>query len=109
MRESMTFPRTRQGLRDLDGIDGSILPISGGAAPSPVNVGSSERLASSIGGGMLALYGLSRGTLAGLALAIAGGCLINRGMTGQCQLYRAMGVNTAGASETSDEFIYRTK
>lgn len=59
------------------------------------NVGEYERYASAIGGGALALYGLSRGSLGGLALALLGGGLLYRGATGHCQMYDALGVNTA--------------
>jgi uncharacterized membrane protein len=60
-----------------------------------LNVGDTERLASALGGGALAAYGLSRGTLGGLALAVLGGSLVQRGVTGHCSLYGALGVNTA--------------
>ena len=45
-----------------------------------VNVGDLERMVSAVGGGALALYGLSRGTLGGLCLAGIGGCLAYRGL-----------------------------
>ncbi|MCA1814906.1 MAG: SRPBCC family protein [Acidobacteria bacterium] len=61
-----------------------------------VNVGEVERWASAIGGGALALYGLTRGNFAGVALAIVGAGLLHRGTTGHCYAYDAMGVNTAG-------------
>jgi uncharacterized membrane protein len=60
-----------------------------------VNVGDTERWASFVGGTTLALYGLSRGTLGGLALAAVGGCLVYRGATGHCDVYKALGVSTA--------------
>jgi uncharacterized membrane protein len=112
MRESMTFSRTRQGLRDLDAVKGPLIPMSGGPAPrlqSDVNVGSTERLCSSLAGGALVLFGLSRMSLTGLALAGLGGSLLYRGTTGQCQLYKALGVNTAeGANQSSNaELVYR--
>lgn len=59
------------------------------------NVGQAERLASMLGGGALALYGLTRGTLGGLTAALVGGSLVYRGATGRCSAYAAMGVNTA--------------
>jgi uncharacterized membrane protein len=61
-----------------------------------VNVGQAERWASAIGGGAVALYGLTRGSLPGVALAaLVGGPLIYRGVTRQCSVYRALGVSTA--------------
>jgi len=65
-----------------------------------INVGYNERLAGAIGGPLLALYGLTRGTAGGGVLAIAGGYLFYRSLTGHCPAYRALGVTTArGASD----------
>ncbi|HMF56497.1 MAG TPA: SRPBCC family protein [Pyrinomonadaceae bacterium] len=65
-----------------------------------VNVGEVERWASAIGGGALALYGLARGfqrgAWDGFVLALVGGALVYRGVSGHCDLYQAIGVNTAG-------------
>jgi uncharacterized membrane protein len=47
-------------------------------------------------GGLLTLYGLTRGSLGGLGLAALGGGLLYRGASGHCHLYEALGVNTAG-------------
>jgi uncharacterized membrane protein len=60
-----------------------------------VNVGDYERLLSVVGGGALALYGLSRGTLGGLALAGLGGALLYRGLSGHSSLFNALGISTA--------------
>jgi len=69
----------------------------GGAQQSTrVNVGGAERGASVIGGGALAFYGLTRGSLGGVALAALGSSLVYRGATGHCAAYGRMGVNTAG-------------
>lgn len=83
-----------------------------------INVGEGERWVSVLGGGVLALYGLSRSSLLGLALAVLGGDLIYRGATGHCVLYQTLGVNTAKGDgkikversitiEKSPEEIYR--
>ncbi len=69
-------------------------PPSEGRARSK-NVGETERWASLLGGGALALWGLSRGSLGGLGLALVGGTLAYRGATGHCDIYEALGVNTA--------------
>lgn len=61
-----------------------------------VNVNDVERWASGIGGTLLAVTGLKRGGLGGLALAAVGGALLYRGVTGQCHLYAALGIETAG-------------
>jgi hypothetical protein len=62
---------------------------------SDVNVGGAERVISALGGGALALYGLSRRSPAGLGLALIGGALIYRGVTGHCRVYAALGLNSA--------------
>lgn len=60
-----------------------------------VNVGETERLASAVGGAALAIYGLTRGSLGGVALALLGGGLVYRGTTGHCSTYQALGIDTA--------------
>lgn len=63
--------------------------------PRRANVGRRERMASLVGGGALALYGLTRGSLGGLLMAAAGGGLLYRGASGHSQVYDAMGVDTS--------------
>src|ERR1044071_550082 len=63
------------------------------------NVGENERQISMIGGGVLAAYGLLRGSLSGLALAALGGALLWRGYTGHCEMYHALGYSTAEGHE----------
>jgi len=63
------------------------------------NVGEVERWLSLAGGGTLALIGLTRGGLGGLALGLLGGAFMYRGATGHCSLYSTLGVNTAEASQ----------
>jgi len=58
-------------------------------------VGDWERLVSLFGGAALGTFGVTRGTLGGLALATVGGVLVQRGLSGQCALYDALGVSTA--------------
>jgi uncharacterized membrane protein len=60
-----------------------------------MNVGQTERWISAVGGGALALYGLTRGSLGGVALAVVGAALLHRGVTGHCNLYEAANINTA--------------
>lgn len=62
---------------------------------SRTNVARPERWASMLGGAALTAYGLTRRSLSGTALALAGGSLIYRGATGHCPAYGAMGVSTA--------------
>lgn len=54
------------------------------------NVGEIERQASLLGGTVLAVCGLLRGSLSGLSLAALGGALIWRGYTGHCEMYRVL-------------------
>jgi uncharacterized membrane protein len=86
MAEQLTFPTTHQGVRDLDH------PVR---YDPRVNVGGSERAASSVGGAILAGMGAGRGGLGGLLLAAVGAALIYRGATGHCSLYAAAGIDTA--------------
>src|SRR5262245_18350049 len=67
-----------------------------GRRPHHVNVGETERWFSVLGGGALAFFGLTRGSLPGLALAGAGGALVYRGLSGHCHVYGALGVDTSG-------------
>jgi uncharacterized membrane protein len=69
-----------------------------------VNVGKVERIASAVGGSALIGYALKTRTKGGIALGLLGAGLLYRGASGQCEAYRAFGVNTA---ETSDEDIAR--
>ena len=90
MTTTQEFPMTHQGVRDLDH------PFRPTNSPTCVNVGSGERVASTLGGAVLAGLGVARGGVSGLALAALGGALVYRGSTGHCSAYSAMGVSTAG-------------
>jgi len=85
MTATIDYPLTRQGVRDLDN------PLR----PSRINVGPTERALSTIGGAMLAGFGLEQGDLCGLFLAATGAALAYRGVTGNCPGYAAAGINTA--------------
>ena len=108
--ETMTFPRTRQGIRDLNRVPGSLLPVSGSMASSAGerNVGDTERWISAVSGGMLTLASLRGGALGWSALAL-GGALLYRGVSGHCAVYNAMGLNTAEPrySDRPAEVVYR--
>ncbi len=83
------------------------IPQTGGQGDqhSAINVGSGERTTSVVAGSILALLGLSRGSLPGLLVAGVGGAMVYRGVTGHCGLYAALGRNTAehDAYETQAE------
>jgi uncharacterized membrane protein len=55
-----------------------------------------ERWISLLGGGAITLYGLTRRTPLNLVLALVGGEMLYRGLTGHSHVYQALGVNTAG-------------
>jgi uncharacterized membrane protein len=65
--------------------------------PQHVNISQDERAWSMLGGSTLVGYGLSRRSTGGVALALLGGYLAYRGLSGHCALYQAMGMNTASA------------
>jgi hypothetical protein len=60
-----------------------------------INVGDMERLASTIGGTLLVVSGLGRGSFMGSLVALAGGALVHRGLTGHCAVYDRLGRDTA--------------
>ncbi|HEY2410753.1 MAG TPA: DUF2892 domain-containing protein [Pirellulaceae bacterium] len=70
-----------------------------------INVGERERQLSMIGGTVLAVCGLLRGSLSGLMLAGIGGAFIWRGHTGHCEMYHMLGHSTADNSEHGREEI----
>src|SRR5437868_2796317 len=79
--------------------------------PRAVNVSDPERLASALGGAALLGFGLSRGTLGGLALAALGTAVLYRGATGHCPCYAALGISTTDqlATMTSVEAHHGVK
>ena len=68
---------------------------AGGGGSLTTNVGGAERWACALGGGALAVYGVTRGSLGGIALALLGAALVQRGVTGHCNVYEAMNFSTA--------------
>jgi uncharacterized membrane protein len=69
-----------------------------------INVGQQERMASIVGGGLLTLLGLRRRSTFGALVAVVGGSLVYRGVTGHCPMYAAMGKSTAvGEGEPTAE------
>jgi uncharacterized membrane protein len=66
---------------------------------SGINVAGIERLACAVAGGALALYGLRRRSISGLILSAAGAALLHRGSTGHCNVYEALGINSANGRD----------
>lgn len=70
-------------------------PRSNGDAAHAINVGDTERILSTVAGGFVLLYGLSRLSLKTIVGAVAGSALLYRGLTGHCSAYQALDVSTA--------------
>ena len=73
--------------------------ILGNFMKTDINIGSSERVLSMVGGGALAAYGIKRGGILGTLLAVLGSDLVYRGATGHCMIYDSLGINTSTKSE----------
>lgn len=72
---------------------------------SDVNVGTAERIASVIGGGALALFGLyRRGVLGGVA-GLVSADLLYRGLTGRCAIRKRLRMSSAGTRRSPDAAI----
>jgi uncharacterized membrane protein len=64
-----------------------------------INVGQMERLLSAVGGGFLTFTGLQARTKSGWVVALIGGALIYRGVTGHCHAYQRLGIDTSEPEE----------
>jgi len=71
-----------------------------------INVGNQERMLSAGAGVLLALYGMKRLRLSNLVMVGLGAMLLKRAATGKCELYQALGFNTAegDGAEPSEYF-----
>lgn len=73
-----------------------------------INVGQQERLISGGAGALLALYGLKRLRLSNLLWVGVGAMLVKRAVTGRCEMYSALGLNTAeGEGAAPEEYFNR--
>lgn len=68
---------------------------AGADAQAHRNVNGVERLVSLAAGGALAAYALRRKDWTALGLGVVGGALIERGISGHCAVYDALGVTSA--------------
>ena len=68
----------------------------GGRAGSGTNLNVAERVISVALGGGLAAYGLKRKDWVGAAAGVVGGFLVERGTTGHCVAYEALGISSVG-------------
>jgi uncharacterized membrane protein len=62
------------------------------------NVGNGERTVSAALGAALLINGVVRPSLWHTLLAFAGAAMLQRGLTGNCALYRSLGIDTSGNS-----------
>lgn len=69
-----------------------------------VNLGHTERRISTVAGSVLALMGLTRGSLGGLAMAGLGGALLFRGISGYCPANAAAGRDTSDPAAPEDYY-----
>ncbi len=60
-----------------------------------INVSDSERWLSFLVGGMLTAAGIELRSARGALLAVAGGSLIHRAVSGHCHTFAALGINSA--------------
>lgn len=89
-------------MRSTSRHDGAADIASPGSLPhSGVNVNETERAISAAAGAAFVLAGLKRGSLTGAILALTGGALLYRGISGRCQLYEALGISTTGCPVSS--------
>ena len=70
------------------------------AARSERNLSDVERWASMAAGAGLTVYGLTRLKSTGVLYAGAGALLFRRGIKAHCDLYEALGINTAGGDDS---------
>jgi uncharacterized membrane protein len=89
--------RARRAQRFADGE--RFAPEPADESRDDVNVNRVERVASVLGGGALALYGAKRKDVTGVLLAVLGGALVQRGVSGHCGVYGALGVSSEGGDE----------
>ena len=67
-----------------------------------VNVSPTERWVMGLGGGSLAVYGLSQRSPLGLLLTAVGAGLVHTAVTGHCDLYHAFGIDTANDQQRAE-------
>jgi len=72
-------------------------------AQPQINVSTVERGVSVASGALLAILGLKRRSLGGLIIAGLGGALLKRGVTGHCEMYQSLGLNTAEEDDEQSE------
>src|SRR5688572_21836250 len=69
------------------------------------NIGQVERWISLAGGGILTVYGLSRRSVAGALISLAGGAMLFRGATGHWPCAGAMGMNPLDTTHSASASV----
>ncbi len=78
-----------------------------GRQAAAMNVGTFERIGSTLMGMALISRAAGRPSLARLVLAIGGAALIQRGLTGHCAAFERFGINTALRQEPELDAVGR--
>jgi uncharacterized membrane protein len=79
-----------------------------GPTNGSANVGSAERIVSTILGGTLIGYGVKKRSMGGILLGLLGGGLVYRGATGHCETYEKLGINSTGEAVARDVHIEKS-
>jgi uncharacterized membrane protein len=69
------------------------------------NVGTVERIGSTLIGATLVFRALARPSFGQIVLALGGAALLQRGLTGHCALYAALGIDTAQHGEAESDAV----
>jgi hypothetical protein len=69
----------------------------------PTNLGTAERIGSSIAGAALILRAVAHPTIGRILLGLGGAALLQRGLTGHCAMYQALGIGSDQRSEPRRE------
>jgi uncharacterized membrane protein len=93
---STAGPRRVKGAHST-GTQHGLTVLGGDDASHPHNVARPERIGSVALGAALITYGARRRGPAGVIAALVGGAFVHRGATGNCMVYRAMGVSTGSS------------
>jgi len=94
----------------MTGEEAEVSTIPPATGSSNINVGQSERIVSALLGTAATLYGLRNlSSLGGIAMTVAGGMLLSRGLSGYCAVNNAIGRNsaikTADAIEARESYV----
>jgi uncharacterized membrane protein len=76
-----------------------------GRQAAAMNVGTFERIGSTLMGTALISRALGRPSLGRLVMAIGGAALLQRGLTGHCAAYQRLGVSTALREEPEPDAV----